>query len=97
MTDDDLKAAGVQKENGVVKSPVGIKTIAQGAATTVWCAVSPQLSDKGGVYCANCDISEIVSDESQLDAGVRRWAIDKPTAKALWELSERLTDLKWPE
>ena len=49
------------------------------------------------MYCANCDISEIVSDESQLDAGVRRWAIDKPTAGALWELSERLTDLKWAE
>jgi len=97
ITDDDLKAAGIQKENGVVKSPVGIKTIEQGAATTVWCAVSPQLSDTGGVYCANCEISEIIPDDSQLDAGVRRWAIDKPTAKALWTLSERLTDLKWPE
>jgi len=95
ITDEDLKVAGIRKENGVVTSPVGIKTIEQGAATTVWCALSPQLNDKGGVYCANCDVSEIIPDESQLDAGVRQWAIDKPTAGALWELSEQLTNREW--
>jgi NAD(P)-dependent dehydrogenase (short-subunit alcohol dehydrogenase family) len=95
ITDEDLKVAGIRKENGVLTSPVGIKTIEQGAATTVWCALSPQLNDKGGVYCANCDVSEIIPDESQLDAGVRQWAIDKPTAGALWELSEQLTNREW--
>ncbi len=97
MTDDELKASGIYREDGVLKGPPGIKNIEQGAATTVWCAVSPQLINKGGVYCADCDISEIIPDDSQVQSGVRRWAIDKPTAKALWELSERLTKLKWPE
>jgi hypothetical protein len=35
------------------------KTIEQGAATTVWCATSPQLAGLGGVYCENCDIAPI--------------------------------------
>jgi hypothetical protein len=38
-----------------------------------------------------------VADDSQMASGVRRWAIDKITAKALWDLSERLTDIKWPK
>lgn len=97
MTDDDLKNAGVYRENGVLKSSIsGIKSIEQGAATTVWCAVSPQLHGKGGVYCADCDISELVPDDSQNPSGARRWAIDPSIAKALWALSEQLTDLMWP-
>jgi len=59
--------------------------------------VSSQLSGKGGIDYADCDIAELVSDDSQLQSGVRRWTIDKPTAKALWDLSERLTDPKWPK
>jgi NAD(P)-dependent dehydrogenase (short-subunit alcohol dehydrogenase family) len=90
MTDEDRKAAGITVENGVLIASGALKTIPQGAATTVWCAISPQLDGKGGVYCADCDISELVPDDSPLPSGVRRWAVDKPTATALWELSEQL-------
>jgi NAD(P)-dependent dehydrogenase (short-subunit alcohol dehydrogenase family) len=96
ITDEEMKAAGVYRENGVLKGP-GVKSIEQGAAITVWCAVSPRLSGKGGVYCEDCDIAELVPDDSQQQSGVRRWAVDKATAEALWELSERLTDLQWPK
>jgi NAD(P)-dependent dehydrogenase (short-subunit alcohol dehydrogenase family) len=96
MTDEDMKAAGIVRENGVLKGP-GIKSIEQGAATTVWCAVSAQLNNKGGVYCADCDISELTPNGSQLQSGVRRWAIDKYIAAELWNLTEKLTDLTWPQ
>jgi len=89
LSEDDLKSFGITRENGVFKGP-GIKTIEQGAATTVWCAVSAQLAGKGGVYCADCDISALVPDDSQNSAGVLRWAVDKQTARALWDLSEKL-------
>jgi hypothetical protein len=46
MTDEELKAWGVYREHGVAKAPEGFKTVEQGAATTVWCAVSPQLNGK---------------------------------------------------
>ncbi len=99
MTDEDLQAFGLYREKGVIqssKSAISLKSVEEGAATTVWCAVSPQLNDQGGVYCEDCDIAAIVPDDSELRSGVRSWAIDEHTAEALWDLSERLIGLKWP-
>ena len=73
------------------------KSIAQGAATTVWAATSPQLNGRGGVYCADCDISPLVPDSSEQTNGVRRWAVDPSMAQSLWQLSEQLCGFKWPE
>jgi NAD(P)-dependent dehydrogenase (short-subunit alcohol dehydrogenase family) len=96
LTDDELKAWGIVREHGVLKAPVsGYKSVAQGAATTMWCALSPQLAGKGGVYCEDCDISELVPDDSPFFSGVRSWAVDPPTARALWDLSEELSGVKW--
>jgi NAD(P)-dependent dehydrogenase (short-subunit alcohol dehydrogenase family) len=96
MTDDELKAWGIFRDEGVLKAPSsGFKSLAQGAATTMWCAVGPQLAGKGGVYCEDCDIAELVPNDSPSFSGVRHWAVDQPTAKALWDLSEQLTGLKW--
>jgi NAD(P)-dependent dehydrogenase (short-subunit alcohol dehydrogenase family) len=62
------------------------KNIEQGAATTLWCASSPQLHDIGGVYCENCDIAPIKTDG---DDGVRPHAVDASMAQRLWAWSER--------
>jgi NAD(P)-dependent dehydrogenase (short-subunit alcohol dehydrogenase family) len=97
MTDEELSAYGISRENGitkvtgVTKFAVPFKNIEQGAATTVWCAVSPQLNGKGGVYCEDCNIAPMVRAKSKLNTGVRPWAVDKAAAKALWILSEKLT------
>ncbi len=93
LTDEDLKPFGVYRENGVLKGPESLKNIEQGAATTVWCAVSPQLNDKGGVYCEDCDIAPILPADSKLRSGVRPWAVDKAAAEALWALSEKLAPI----
>ena len=93
LTDEDLKAFGVYRENGVLKAPDWLKNTEQGAATTVWCAVSPQLNSKGGVYCEDCDIAPLLPVDSKLSSGVRPWAVDKKAAEALWVLSEKLTSL----
>jgi NAD(P)-dependent dehydrogenase (short-subunit alcohol dehydrogenase family) len=96
MTDDELKAWGIVREGGALKAPsAGFKSPAQGAATTVWCTLSPQLAGIGGVYCEDCDIAQLVPNDSPALSGVRHWAVDPPTAKALWDLSEQLTSLKW--
>jgi NAD(P)-dependent dehydrogenase (short-subunit alcohol dehydrogenase family) len=97
MTEEELGAYGVVRENGVLKIPditkvpERFKTIEQGAATTIWAAVSPQLNGKGGVYCENCDIAAMVPADSKLYNGVRPWAVDEAAAEALWVLSEKLT------
>lgn len=75
--------------------PAFIKSIPQGAATTVWCATSPQLNNMGGVYCADCDISPVVEDDSQQVNGVRRWAVNPSIAEQLWTLSKKLVGFEW--
>jgi len=99
MTDEELSAYGISRENGVIKVPDAtkvperFKTIEQGAATTVWCAISSQLNGKGGVYCEDCDIAPMVPADSKLLSGVRPWAVDKAAAESLWILSEKLTSV----
>lgn len=71
-------------------SPSLMKTVEQGAATTVWVATSAMLDGQGGVYCADCDISPLVTDLEANPAGVLEWAINPETAHALWDLSETM-------
>jgi NAD(P)-dependent dehydrogenase (short-subunit alcohol dehydrogenase family) len=70
---------------------VTFKTPEQGAATEVWAATSPQLAGKGGVYCEDCDIAEIVDSEGMTESGVRSYAIDPASAERLWTFSADLT------
>ncbi len=66
-----------------------LKTIPQGAATTVWCAVSPVLDKIGGVYCEDTDIARIATEDSAA-GGVKLYALDETNAKRLWKLSEEM-------
>lgn len=69
-----------------------LKTIPQGAATSIWCATSPLLNDIGGVYCNDVEISALDTDLS-LIGGVKAYSLDKASAKRLWRLSEALTGI----
>jgi NAD(P)-dependent dehydrogenase (short-subunit alcohol dehydrogenase family) len=68
-----------------------LKTIEQGAAAILWCLTSPLLEGKGGLYCEDCNIAEIViadgkSGNKISPSGVYPWAIDCGLAKKLWEI-----------
>jgi NAD(P)-dependent dehydrogenase (short-subunit alcohol dehydrogenase family) len=67
------------------------KTPAQGAATSVWCATSPQLGGLGGVYCEDVDIAVAVPADFAAPSGVRPWAMDRERAERLWKKSEEWT------
>lgn len=69
-----------------------LKTIPQGAATTVWCATSPMLNNIGGVYCEDADVAELAS-ETSMSGGVNRYSLDETHAKRLWTLSEEMTGI----
>ncbi|MGN7757699.1 SDR family NAD(P)-dependent oxidoreductase [Chryseobacterium sp. 22532] len=95
---------GTHDENGKIKPEVEakLKTIPQGAATTVWCATSPMLQNIGGVYCENCDIAEIDFgqiehryDEPATISGVQPYSIDRDNAERLWTLSEKMLGFKF--
>jgi NAD(P)-dependent dehydrogenase (short-subunit alcohol dehydrogenase family) len=68
------------------------KTPQQGAATTVFAAVSPLLDGVGGRYFEDVNES-VVLDEVMPDAaaGVAAYALDPGNADRLWELSEEAT------
>lgn len=69
-----------------------LKTIPQGAATTVWAATSPLLDDIGGVYCENADIA-VLNSNTAVIGGIKPYSLDEISAKRLWKLSEELTGI----
>lgn len=110
LSDEELRGLGVyDADNNVIYDPSkGLKNLSQGAATTVWCATSPQLDTFGGVYCENTEVAKIdaVGDENHeqfaermadIDklTGVTPYALDESNAKRLWEISEVMTGVKF--
>ncbi|TMR22829.1 SDR family NAD(P)-dependent oxidoreductase [Nonomuraea turkmeniaca] len=86
---EEMVAAGWIDEAGNALDP-SFKTPEQGAATQVWAATSPQLAGMGGVYCEDCEIAELITDEEP-GPGVRSYAVDPDEAARLWQLSAELT------
>jgi len=66
-----------------------LKTIPQGAATTVWCATCPLLDGIGGVYCEDVNIAEVAHGDA-FSNGVKPYSLDEASAKHLWTLSEEM-------
>ncbi len=83
-----------EKGNILPEVATSLKTIPQGASTTIWCATSPLLNNIGGVYCEDADIAELALEQGTY-AGVKPYSVDKKNAKRLWELSEKLTGVSF--
>jgi len=71
-----------------------LKTIPQGAATTVWCAVSPLLNNIGGVYCEDADVAELINNSVGV-SGVEPYSLNEDAAWKLWNLSEEFTGVSF--
>jgi NAD(P)-dependent dehydrogenase (short-subunit alcohol dehydrogenase family) len=65
------------------------KTIPQGAATSIWAGVVAAADDIGGRYCEDCHVAAIEPDAAKR-AGVKPYALNPETAKALWAKSEEM-------
>lgn len=72
-----------------------LKSIPQGAATTVWCATTNTLDNIGGVYCEDVDIAPLANENSVGTYGVESYSLDEQQAKKLWDLSEQMTGIKF--
>ncbi|UOG77471.1 SDR family NAD(P)-dependent oxidoreductase (plasmid) [Hymenobacter tibetensis] len=94
-----LQQFGFYDAQGQVVQEVvaSLKTIPQGAATTIWCATSPLLNNIGGVYCEDGDIASLSSEQGFAEGihsgGVMAYAVDAAAAKRLWQLTEELTGI----
>jgi hypothetical protein len=84
MSKDDMKAMmGLGKADSdpfAAPPRLDVIPVEQGAATSVWGAVSDKLAGLGGRYLADCSISENVAP----------YAVDPQRAEQLWTISERL-------
>jgi NAD(P)-dependent dehydrogenase (short-subunit alcohol dehydrogenase family) len=59
------------------KAPFQLKTVPQGAATSVWAGVVASADEIGGRYCENCHVGKTVPDDATITAvseGVRGYA-----------------------
>lgn len=88
----DLQMMGVVDENGnktgtflVYGVPTPLKSLGQGAATTVVAAFSPSISENSGSYLSDCQISNESAQE---------FAKDEEIAQKLWKLSEEMVGQK---
>ncbi|SDK15435.1 NADP-dependent 3-hydroxy acid dehydrogenase YdfG [Pedobacter sp. ok626] len=97
-----FKQMGFFDEHGHMRPEIlaSLKTIPQGAATTVWCATSPLLDNIGGVYCEDGDIAELDlgnfgADNGLGTRGVQPYSLDENNAKRLWNLTEEMTGLRF--
>jgi len=76
------------------EAPRHMKTIPQGAATSVWAGVTAPAALVGGLYCEDCHVAE-VADGPAAAGGVRAYALDPEHAKALWAKSEEMVGEKF--
>ncbi|MCR6639897.1 MAG: SDR family NAD(P)-dependent oxidoreductase [Sporocytophaga sp.] len=81
-----------EKGNLFPEVAASLKSIPQGASTTIWCATSPQLNNIGGVFCEDTEIAELAM-ETQISTGVKAYSLEEDSAKSLWKLSEKLTGI----
>ena len=65
-----------------------LKSIPQGAATSVWAATAPELDGIGGLYLEDCGIADPAQPGGE--GGVEAYALDSSAADRLWSLSEQL-------
>ncbi len=87
LEDSEVQGFGWVNERGDVNE--AFKTPSQGASTSVWAAVGPELDGIGGLYLEDCAQAQPF-DESFPFAGVRDYAIDPERAAMLWDLSLEL-------
>jgi NAD(P)-dependent dehydrogenase (short-subunit alcohol dehydrogenase family) len=74
-----------------------LKTVEQGAATSVLLATSPLLDGIGGRYFEDCNEAQVVHRRDEFGiSGVAPYALDPANAERLWDVSLQLTGQRVP-
>jgi len=91
LPEEEMRAMGWLNPDGTPLE--GFKSVAQGASTSVWAAVGPQLEGVGGLYLEDC-AQAAPFDPALPYRGVKAYALDPESAVWLWTLSEERVGLK---
>ena len=65
------------------------KTVAQGAATSVWAGLVAPADEVGAQYCEDCHVADVIDDPA-VSSGVRSYALNPEHARALWLKTEEM-------
>lgn len=89
---EEMVTLGWVDESGEISEQAKalFKTPDQGCTTTLWCATSAQLNDRGGEYCEDCDIAQLMDDNAPRYLHVAPWAVDDDAAARLWIETEKM-------
>ena len=87
MGPDDLANFG--QETDLALPPV--KTIEQGAATSVLLAASPDVGGVTGRYYEDCAEAPVIDERAGHIGGVAPYALDHNNAESLWQISNKLS------
>ena len=72
-----------------------MKSVEQGAATSVWAAVGKTWENEGGKYLVDCAaaVPHVDGDDLTTSPGYSPWAYDVEKAKQLWSDSLKIVGL----
>jgi len=82
--------ADLGKETDLTTLPP-VKTIEQGAATSVLLAASPEVEGVSGRYYEDCAAASVIHERAGHAGGVAPYVLDADNADRLWLISEELT------
>lgn len=92
IPNEERQAMGWFKEDGTLQDR--FKNVEQGASTSVYTALAPELAGRGGEYLEDCAISKGVNTNPKEFWGMGPYAVDMEAAERLWKLSEELVAAK---
>jgi NAD(P)-dependent dehydrogenase (short-subunit alcohol dehydrogenase family) len=84
---------GINAQHAAAGKPAfSLKSVPQGAATSIWAGIVAPADAVGGRYCENCHVAALLEGEmlSAVSEGVRPYALDPAHAEALWTKSEEM-------
>jgi hypothetical protein len=90
---EEQRAMGFFKEDGTVADI--FKNVEQGASTSVYAALAPELDGQGGEYLEDCVINRQVDEDKTKYSGLAPHSMDMKAAERLWTLSEQMVTAKW--
>ena len=77
LTEEDVALLGARRN-------MARKTVEQGAATSAWAAVTPELDGRSGLYLEDCEVASPTVDGTR---GFALHAVDPAEAERLWQWS----------
>jgi NAD(P)-dependent dehydrogenase (short-subunit alcohol dehydrogenase family) len=92
LPNEEMQALGWTDADGNLSEQAAamFKSTTQGCSTTLWAATSDALADTGGLYCEDCDVSDLATEDSPRFFGVAPWAVNEESAMKLWELTQEM-------